>query len=114
MAKWAAILTLIFATLGASGCEDGIEAETSAFEAAEIDYRQGNYADAMEGYQAFLERYPQSPLAPSAEMRLRSIHREVSSVMERTGSPRPSYHGLDGEQSTTVEPSTIEPLDDGR
>ncbi len=94
------MLVLVFLTFGVLGCEDRIEAETRAFEAAEVEYRQGNYADAMEGYQAFLERYPQSPLAPSAQMRLRSIHREVSSVMEKTGSPRPSYHGLDTEQST--------------
>ena len=67
----------------------------------------------MSGYQAFLTRYPQSPLVSTAEMRLRSINREVSSVMETTGSPRPSYHGSDSEQSTApAGDETIESIEE--
>lgn len=83
------------------GCDDSRTTETDLFEAAEVDYRQGNYPEALTGYQRFLERYPQSPLASTAETRLRTIHREVSSVMETGDSPRPSYHGFDGEQSSS-------------
>ena len=81
------------------GCEDPRDAETTAFEAAEIEYRQGNYGEALDGYQAFLNRYPQSPLAPTVEMRIRSIHREVSSVMNDSHAIRPSYHGSKRDQS---------------
>ncbi len=84
------------------GCDDSREAETALFEAAEDDYRAGNYTEAQLGYQKFLERYPQSPLASTVETRVRNISREVSSVMETTDSPRPSYHGFDGEQSSSL------------
>lgn len=92
-------MAVLFVALLGVGCDDPQVAETTAFESAEIDYRDGNYADAMSGYQAFLARYPQSPLAPTVEMRLRSITHEVSSVMDTSGSPRPSYHGSDSQQS---------------
>lgn len=69
------------------------------FEAAEVNYREGDYSAALEGYQDFLRRYPASPLATTAEMRVRNIRREVSSLMERTGSPRPTYHGSRRSQS---------------
>jgi len=95
---------MLLCSLGLPGCEDAHTTKTTMFESAEVEFRQGNYADAMEGYQAFLEQYPTSPLANTAEMRLRNIHREVSSVMERSGSPRPSYHGFDGEQSALEAP----------
>lgn len=91
-----AVLLLVAVTLG---CEDSRAAETELFEAAEVDYQNGNYSDALSGYQEFLNRYPQSPLAPIVETRLRNIHREVSSVMGSSDSPRPSYHGLNAEQS---------------
>ena len=98
--------------LAAFACDGSRAAETTHFEAAEVEYREGNYDDALSGYQAFLERYPQSPLAPTVEMRLRSINREVSSVMERTGSPRPSYHGSDTEQSPPESPDApVEPAE---
>lgn len=95
----------------AAGCEDQEATETAMFESAEVQLRQGNYEDAIEGYQAFLEQYPNSPLASTAEMRLRNIHREVSSVMERTGSPRPTYHGPDGEQNLSDVDETEAPAD---
>ena len=103
------------------GCDGDRAAETTLFETAEVDYRQGNYEDAMSGYQVFLQRYPQSPLATTAEMRLRSIHREVSSVMEHSDAPRPSYHGSNSEQSAAsgddatdkaIEEVLPPPLDD--
>ncbi len=90
-------LVLLFLVVSV-GCEDRQPTETAMFESAEVDFRHGNYEDAMEGYQAFLEQYPTSPLAPTVEMRLRNIHREVSSVMEDTGTPTPTYHGSDRQQ----------------
>lgn len=82
-----------------TGCEDAKRTETSMFEAAEADYRQGNYEDALSAYQAFLKRYPSSPLAVTGELRVRNIRREVASMMERPGTPRPVYHGLNHRQS---------------
>jgi outer membrane protein assembly factor BamD (BamD/ComL family) len=110
------MVMLLVMTL-ALGCEDPREAETTAFEAAEVEYRQGNYGDALDGYQAFLKRYPQSPLAPTVEMRIRSIHREVSSVMNDRHAIRPSYHGSEREQSRAAQgldafsPDAITPED---
>lgn len=86
-----------------AGCDDAQETETSMFEAAEIHYRQGNYTEALSGYHEFLQRFPASPLTNTAELRMRNIHREVSSMMERPGSPRPVYHGFDGDQSTSPQ-----------
>lgn len=85
-----------------SACAEPEATETELFEAAEVHYRGGNYGEALSGYDAFLKRYPASPLAPTVEMRLRNIHREVTSVMERQGSPSPVYHGSRGDQSAAA------------
>lgn len=79
------------------------------FEAAEVHLRDGNYDEALTGYRAFLEQYPDSPLAPTAEMRIRGIHREVSSVMDRGDSSRPVYHGSQSEQSSPEPDSGTQP-----
>lgn len=100
---------MLVAILLMAGCEDPETTETSMFEAAEADLREGRYREASLGYRAFLEQYPNSPLAPTAEMRIRSIHRTVSSVMERTDSPRPTYHGSESEQSSTGSDSGTAP-----
>lgn len=75
----------------ASGCEDPEKTETEAFEKAEAYYRDGEYEAALDGYQAFLEAYPNSPLAETAELRIRSINREVGAVMMQDKMPRPEY-----------------------
>ncbi len=85
-----------------TGCESSRPTETALFEEAEVHYRLGNYDGALSGYQAFLRTYPLSPLAETAEMRLRNIKREVSSVMGRQGMPRPLYHGYGRSGSTTT------------
>jgi hypothetical protein len=77
----------------AAGCEDSQQTQTEAFEKAEAHYRTGEYDAALEGYQAFLDSYPTSPLAKTAELRIRSIHREVRSVLMRKDLPRPQYVG---------------------
>lgn len=90
-----------------AGCESSRPTETALFEEAEVHYRLGNYDGALSGYQAFLRTYPLSPLAETAEMRLRNIKREVSSVMGRQGMPRPVYHGSERAGSvTTLAPSS--------
>src|SRR5690554_4648556 len=76
-----------------SACEDPQQTQTQAFEYAEEHYRGGQYDAALDGYQAFLESYPTSPLAATAEMRIRGIHREVRSVMMEKNVPRPQYVG---------------------
>lgn len=97
---WLAILLIVTSIL--AGCEDRRDTETSAFEAAEVHYRHGNYGEALDGYQAFIKRYPQSPLASTVEMRIRSIHREVESVMTDRHALRPSYHGSQRVQSDST------------
>lgn|GEM_PF-3337608 len=76
-----------------SACEDPQQTQTQAFEYAEEQYRGGQYNAALDGYQAFLDSYPTSPLAATAEMRIRGIHREVRSVMMEKNVPRPRYVG---------------------
>lgn len=76
-----------------SACEDPQQTQTQAFEYAEEHYRGGQYGAALDGYQAFLDSYPTSPLAATAEMRIRGIHREVRSVMMEKSTPRPRYVG---------------------
>ncbi|TXD33061.1 hypothetical protein FRC96_16220 [Lujinxingia vulgaris] len=93
--------------LAMMACSEPEATETELFEAAEVHYRGGNYGEALSGYEAFLKRYPASPLAPTVEMRLRNIHREVSSVMERQGSPSPVYHGSRGDQSAAAAPLKV-------
>lgn len=72
------------------------------FEKAELQYRLGNYDDAVSGYQAFLRQYPTSPLTRTVEMRIRTIHREVASVLDRPGMPRPVYHGSSLKESGSI------------
>lgn len=79
--------------LAATACEDPQHTQTQAFEYAEAHYRNGDYDAALDGYQAFLKAYPDSPLAETAELRIRCIHREVRAVMMKKDSPRPMYMG---------------------
>lgn len=74
-------------------CQDDSVTETKSFETAEIAYRSGSYNKAMDGYETFLKRYPNSPLADVAKLRIRSINREVRGMLGRTGTPRPVYRG---------------------
>jgi hypothetical protein len=85
--------------LAGAACEDPRQTQTQAFEKAEAHYRTGEYDAALDGYQAFLEAYPTSPLAETAELRIRSIHREVRSVLMRKDMPRPRYIGGTGKES---------------
>jgi outer membrane protein assembly factor BamD (BamD/ComL family) len=98
---------------GVVACEDPQQTQTQAFEYAEAHYRAGDYDAALDGYQAFLEAYPQSPLAETAELRIRCIHREVRSVLMRKDMPRPRYVGAanqkqasNGAQKSSTNPTT--------
>jgi hypothetical protein len=84
-------ILLVVLLLPAWGCDGPTMAETDQFEAAEVYYRAGDYEEALDGYQAFLRHYPQSPLAEVAEQRIRTINREVSSMLGRSDMPRPVY-----------------------
>lgn len=77
----------------AIGCEGPEVTQTQAFEGAEAHYRSGEYDAALDGYQAFLEAYPDSPLTETVELRIRGINREIRSVMMRKDMPRPKYVG---------------------
>jgi hypothetical protein len=79
--------------LAVVGCEGPEITQTQAFERAEAHYRNGEYDAALDGYQAFLEAYPESPLTETVELRIRCINREIRSVMMRKDMPRPKYVG---------------------
>lgn len=83
----------------ALGCEGPEITQTQAFERAEAHYRNGEYDAALDGYQAFLEAYPDSPLTETVELRIRCINREIRSVMMRKDMPRPKYVGGTSEHS---------------
>ena len=74
-------------------CEPVHVTETASFEEAEVAYRQGHYASALDGYERFVARYPSSPLAEVAELRIRAISREIQSMLGRTKTPPPLYRG---------------------
>ena len=96
---WIAALVLMLVLIavgpGLTGCEGPDHTQTASFEAAEVHYRQGHYERALDGYQSFLKRYPDSPLAEVAELRIRTIKREVSSMLGRAELPRPIYRSGD-------------------
>lgn len=88
-------------------------AETDQFEAAEKHYRAGDYEEALTGYQTFLRHYPRSPLSDVAEQRIRTINREVSSMLGRSDMPRPVYKkgtadGLNRQDVGSVEATESE------
>lgn len=89
---------------GVAACEAPQQTQTEAFEYAEAHYRAGEYDAALDGYQAFLDTYPKSPLAETAELRIRCIHREVRSVLMRKDMPRPRYVGAAKKKSDSKEP----------
>lgn len=74
-----------------SGCPEGPKEETRIFQEAEACYSDGDYDNAVQRYEAFLSAYPRSPLARTAELRLRTIEREIDSVMGSRGGNRPVY-----------------------
>jgi hypothetical protein len=80
------------AALLQTACQPGPREETTLFEQAEQHYRSGHYDRANTRYKEFLQRYPRSPLVRTAELRLRTIDREVESIMGRSGDGnRPIY-----------------------
>jgi len=94
-----AIAALLWCFVAA--CDGPRQAETAAFEEAEVHYRAGDYDRALEGYQSFLRLYPESPLADVAEMRIRTIRREVKSMLGRSEMLRPVYHKPEADQGET-------------
>lgn len=97
----------------AAGCEDPEFTQTQAFENAEERYREGQYDAALDGYQAFLESYPTSPLAATAEMRIRGIHREVRAVMMQKETPRPRYVGKPVQPATSAMDADADSVHEG-
>jgi hypothetical protein len=91
--------------LGAVGCGEARSTETDSFEAAERLYRRADYRRALALYQKFLDHYPNSPLADTARLRIRCIHREVSTMLDRHDMPRPVYHATE-ERGQTLPRAT--------
>lgn len=84
-------LAIVVTALGPVGCQEPAPPQTDLFELAEEHLQRGDYDGATRNYEAFLERYPHSPLAPIAEQRLRNIDRELEAVMGRRSTPAPIY-----------------------
>ncbi len=78
-----------FVFFALSACAPGAQEETTVFQEAEALYSAGEYDGATERYEAFLERYPRSPFAKTARLRLLTIDREIESVMGTRGTNRP-------------------------
>lgn len=53
--------------------QESLEADTDWFAVAEKAYRQSQFVEALEAYQALVDRYPQSPLAPEALWKIGAI-----------------------------------------
>lgn len=87
-------------------CEQDRITETESFEQAEVAYREGSYKVALDNYEQFLVHYPHSPLAKVAVLRIRTINREVQSMLGRTSTPPPLYRG---EQQDAIKKTTITP-----
>ncbi len=84
------LLALVLSTTSL-GCEVEVREETVIFEEAERRYRTGDYEAASAYYQRFLSVYPRSPLAATAELRIRTIEREVEAIMDARSGNRPLY-----------------------
>ncbi len=74
-----------------AGCQPHQAPRTESFELAEVAYRHGDYDAALANYEGFLKRYPMSPLAQMARLRVRCIEREVRAMLDRPDAPRPIY-----------------------
>jgi len=84
-------LVMAVAVVGSSSCHEPTTPPTELFQRAEELLQLGDYDGASSNYEAFLERFPNSPLAPIAEQRLRNIDRELEAVMGRRSTPAPIY-----------------------
>ena len=84
-------LLLLTLAVAAAACQPQQREETVLFQEAEALYRGGDYDGAARRYQAFLVAYPRSPFSKTAKLRLRTIDREVESVMGVRGGNRPIY-----------------------
>lgn len=85
------LLCLLALALALAACQPQQREETVLFQEAEALYRAGDYDGAARRYQAFLVAYPRSPFSRTAKLRLRTIDREVESVMGVRGGNRPIY-----------------------
>lgn len=87
-------------------CTPPEKTETVLYESAEVHYRRGDYQRALDGYESFLKLYPESPLADVAQMRIRGIKREVTSVLGRSDIPRPKWippNSTNGDADRTLD-----------
>lgn len=85
------ILTIL--VLMVSACKHSRKQRTSLYEQAERHFKRGEYDAALDDYQVFIERYPQSPLTERARLRINCINREVQSMMSQKDMPEPRYVG---------------------
>lgn len=84
-------IALVLAVAVLASCQEPTPPQTDLFEQAEVLLHRGDYDGATRYYRAFLDRHPNSPLAPVAEQRLRNIDRELEAVMGRRSTPAPIY-----------------------
>jgi len=89
--RWRLLILLLAASLLLVACEKSAREETFVFQEAEALYKAGDYDGAAARYQSFIETYPRSPFARTAQLRLKTIDREIESVMGTRGTNRPIF-----------------------
>ncbi len=109
---WRLLRAAALMCLALTACDQNIRDETTTFEQAERLYRAGDYDGAANLYRAFLREYPRSPFTRTAELRLKTIEREVDAVMNTRGGNRPIYirPNLGNEEGPTPTPSPEGPV----
>ena len=86
-----------------AACDEPPVPKTQLFERAEQYYRDGIYERALDDYSAFVVEHPDSPLSDVARMRIRTIKREVSSMLENERFKNVKYHGADRAENAKIE-----------
>ena len=99
------VLLLFAISVVSTGCEHSKKRRNSLFKEAERHFERGEYEAALDDYQAFLHRYPRSPLAETVKMRKKTVNHEVQSILSRDDMPEPRYVG---EQNVEAEPLGVE------
>lgn len=87
-----------------SACQRSETRRTSLFETAEAHFERGEYEAALHDYQAFIDRYPRSPLAETARLRKRSINREIKAMLSGEDLPAARYLGAEGTDDESTDP----------
>lgn len=102
------VLCAVFAAASLA-CERSPEQRTSQFREAETHFERGEYEQALDDYQAFVEQYPRHRLADTARLRIKSVNREVQSVMGRDDMQTPRHVAEESDEDSDQSPEETDP-----